>query len=109
MSVGVRTGRGSNLAVNLFIFTDPEILLISAQHNMRPSSPERSLDATSIANGVELVTETATRPEHRTWRTTMNSNSVEKQIKGISKVVAQSASFMGTASSGMIPLPKSIV
>ncbi|KAH0839594.1 alpha/beta-hydrolase [Lanmaoa asiatica] len=83
-------------------------MLIAAQRNVRPPSPERPLDGSLTANGLDLVTE-AVMQDGRMRRTTVNTNSVEKQvIKGsMSKVVTQSASLKGNAQG--IPLPKNLV
>lgn len=92
---------------SVFDFTDSEVL-IAAQHNVRPPSPERPLDGSLTANGLDLVTD-AVMHDGRMRRTTVNTSSVEKQVlKGsMSKVVTQSASLKGTAQG--IPLPKGLV
>ncbi|KAG8218315.1 alpha/beta-hydrolase [Butyriboletus roseoflavus] len=86
---------------------DTEVL-IAAQQNVRPPSPERPLDGSLTANGLDLVTD-AVAQDGRMRRTTVNTSSVEKQvIKGsMSKVVTQSTTLKGTAQG--IPLSKSHV
>lgn len=91
-------------SISAFLFTDTEVL-IAAQQELRSASPERPLEGSLTANGLDLVTD-AVAQDGRMRRTVVTTNSVEKQIlKGsMSKVVTQSASHKGTSQG--IPLPK---
>ena len=77
-------------------FTDPEVI-INARQFVRSASPERPLPGSLTVNGRDLVTE-AVAHDGRVRRTTVNNNSVEKQIiKGsMSRVVTQGGSLKGS-------------